>query len=140
MHKGRQPDADLALRASYGAGGRPTPRRSGGATPAAGGGGWSGAGTPWGTPARGAATPAVVATLEEEELRVQALMKARQAEEERGKQLQAARQAARRALKEGAAPHAKRSHGPAPPPDVLPPRPGGSGAGGGDLTAGLLNL
>jgi hypothetical protein len=99
-------------------------------------------GTPVGTPARGA-TPSVSATLEEEELRVRALMQAKQAEAEKGRRLEAARAVAQAGFSAARAAQCKRAHGPALPPEAAAgaaARQGGSDGGGGDLTAGLLDL
>lgn len=140
LHKGRQGKADdLGLRASY-RGATPGSSRRG-ATPATSAGGFGSSWSMAPTPSRGgsvAPSPAVHATLEEEEARVQALLRARQKELEGKAQLEEARTAAVKAMQ-----HVTQS---GPQPRVE--RPAAAAAqqqqqaadGGGDLTAGLLNL
>ena len=148
LHKGRQGRADdLGLRASYRG---PTPgssRRAGaGATPATSAGGFGSSWSAQPTPSRGggsvAPSPAVHATLEEEEARVQALLRARQKEAEGKARLEAARTAAVKAMQQvsqaGPQPHVERP--PQQAQQAQEQQPGGGGGGGADLTAGLLIL
>ncbi|EFN56811.1 hypothetical protein CHLNCDRAFT_51586 [Chlorella variabilis] len=132
MHR-KQPGADMGLRASYRGATPGTSRRPGtGARPAssAGGSTWGGAAAPsrgW-TPAGTPQPPH--ATLEEEEARVQAVLRQRHKEAEQRRQLEEAREAAKQAFQ----PELQR---PAPVVPAAQPAAGGQGA---DLTAGLLNI
>lgn len=144
LHKGRQLGADdLGLRASYRGS---TPTRAGTATPASSAGVWSAAATPGGHTGRrgpagaGGGTPCVHATLEEEELRVQALMKARQAEAERSRQLESARIAAKQAFDASQQQQQQGQPPPPPPQQQQHQQQMGDGSSGADLTAGLLNI
>jgi hypothetical protein len=139
MHRGRQGDADYGLRASY-RGATPAAARPGTAARSVGSAAsWSA--NP--TPSRGrtpAGTPAVAATLEEEEARVQALLRRKQAEAQQREELEEAREAAKAALRQEQAARQ-------PQPVVLRPGSGGGGgadgggaAGSADLTAGLLSI
>ena len=147
IHKGRHGKSDdLGLRASYRGATPGSSRRAGagGATPATSAGGFGSTWSAAPTPSRGgsvAPSPAVHATLEEEEARVQALLRARQKELEGKAQLEAARTVAAKAMQQVT------KAGPQPRVE----RPGAAAATtqqqqqqqqqqGGDLTAGLLNL
>ena len=145
LHRGRQGKADdLGLRASY-RGATPGSSRRG-ATPATS----AGFGSSWSmapTPSRGgsvAPSPAVHATLEEEEARVQALLRARQKELEGKAQLEEARTAAVKAMQHvtqsGPQPRVERPAAAAAQQQQQQQQQQQAADGGGDLTAGLLNL
>ncbi|GAB4818402.1 hypothetical protein N2152v2_005448 [Parachlorella kessleri] len=125
---GRKPDADMQLRAAYSKPAAPGSSRAGrAATGTAGGGTWSAAPTPsrgW-TPA---GTPSVHATLEEEELRTQALLKLKEQEAQQRAELESARAAALSSFRAQ-----KAEEGPAGAGS-------GTGTGPGSLTDGLLRI
>ncbi|PRW50786.1 DGCR14 [Chlorella sorokiniana] len=146
LHKGRQGKTDdLGLRASYRG---PTPGSSRrGTTPATSAGGFGSSWSTAPTPSRGgsvAPSPAVHATLEEEEARVQALLRARQKELEGKARLEEARTAAVKAMQHvtqsGPQPHVERPAAAGAAQQQQQQRQRQQADGGGDLTAGLLNL
>lgn len=146
LHKGRQGKSDdLGLRASY-RGATPGSSRRG-ATPVSSAGGFGSTWSAAPTPSRGgsvAPSPAVHATLEEEEARVQALLRARQKELEGKARLEEARTAAARAMQHvtqsGPQPRVERPAAAAAAQQQQQQQAGDGGGGAADLTAGLLNL